>query len=119
MSIGDLRTSLARPWAGLAVGPACWALDTQTNYALVQWACHGKWNALPVIAGVLAAVSLIGALSSWFAWHRHDGPGFPIPEQDGHPHHLLSGLGMAAGVLFALVILMQGIGALVLDPCLR
>ena len=42
-----------------------------------------------------------------------------IPEQDGHPRHLLSGIGVAAGVLFAIVITMQGIAGLILSPCLR
>jgi hypothetical protein len=42
-----------------------------------------------------------------------------VPEQDGHPRHLLSGIGVAAGVLFALVILMQGLGGMFLGPCLR
>jgi len=32
---------------------------------------------------------------------------------------LLCGIGVAAGVLFAMVVAMQGIAGLILDPCLR
>jgi hypothetical protein len=105
-------------WAGLAAGPACWALNTQLNYALVPWFCERGHNAVPVIAAVLAVLSLAGAASSWLAFGRHDDPGTHM-EQDGHPRYLLSGIGVAAGVLFALVIAMQGTAAFILDPCLR
>jgi hypothetical protein len=107
-----------KSWAGLALGPGCWALDTQLNYSLVQWSCSAGWNPLPAIAAVLALVSFAGALSSWFAWRRHDGP-TPVPEQDGHSRQFLSGIGVGAGVLFGLVIAMQCIAALIVDPCLR
>jgi hypothetical protein len=104
-------------WAGLAAGPTAWAVDTQLNYALVPWSCaHGR-NIVPAIAAVLALASLLGALSSWLAWRRHGG--LHVPEQDGHPRHLLSGIGTAAGVLFAIVIALQGVAALMVSPCLR
>ena len=118
MNVQALRLH-GRSWAGLAAGPACWAVDTQLNYALVPWFCGGGLNIVPVIAGVLVVFSLAGALWSWLAWERHEGLGMHIPEQDGHPRHLLCGIGVAAGVLFALVIAMQGIAGLILDPCLR
>ena len=106
-------------WAGLALGPTSWALDTMAAYALVDWACRRGFNPVPRIAAVLALVSFAGALLSWLAWHRHDGPHLPVPEQDGHPRHLLSGIGVASGTLFGLVILMQGTAGMVLGPCLR
>jgi len=43
----------------------------------------------------------------------------PFPEQDGHPRQLLSGIGVAAGVLFAIVIALQGVAGLLLEPCVR
>jgi len=103
----------------VAIGPAAWAIDTQLNYALVQWACGHAWNPIPVIAGVLLLVSLAGAASSLLAWRRHNGPGMAMPEQDGHPRHLLSGIGVAAGLLFGIVIALQGLAGLLLGPCLR
>jgi hypothetical protein len=101
------------------LGSTAWALDTLINYALVIPACRSGFNPVPIVALVLTMASLAGALSSWLAWRRDDGARVPMPEQDGHPRHLLSGIGMASGVLFAVVIAMQGVGALLLEPCLR
>lgn len=117
-----LRTALwpwSVSWAGLALGPASWAMNTQINYALVNWECSGGRNPLGVIATVLAVASLAGALSSWVAWRRHDASGIPVPEQDGHPYRLLAAIGVASGILFAIVIVMQGIAGIFLEPCLR
>jgi hypothetical protein len=102
--------------AGLILGPASWALNTQLNYSLLEWACSRGANPTPIIAAVLALSSLGGAVLSWLAWQRHDRPSI---DKDGRPHHLLSGIGVAAGILFAVVIGMQGIGGLLLQPCLR
>jgi hypothetical protein len=41
------------------------------------------------------------------------------PEQDGDPRHLLSGIGVASGLLFAIVIALQGMAAVMISPCLR
>jgi hypothetical protein len=119
MTRGGFFALQGTSWAGLAAGATAWAVDTQLNYALVPWACaHGR-NIVPAIAGVLAVGSLLGALSSLLAWRRHHGPGMHVPEQEGHPRHLLSGIGTAAGVLFAIVIALQGIAAVMISPCLR
>lgn len=106
-------------WSGLAIGPAAWAIDTQLNYALVDWACGKGWNPTPAIAAALALISIAAAGSSLVAWRRHDGPGMRIPQQDGRPHRLLSGIGVAAGLLFAIVIALQGLAGMLLGPCLR
>ena len=119
MTALDTLRPHGKSWAGLALGPTCWAISTQINYALVPWACGRRVDIVPIIAAVLAVISLGGAVWSWLAWSRYEGPGLRIPEQDGHPGDLLSGIGVASGVLFALVIAMQGIAGLILDPCLR
>jgi hypothetical protein len=106
-------------WSGLAVGPAAWAIDTQLNYALVDWACAKGSNPTPVIAAVFALISVGAAASSFVAWQRQEGPAAPELEQDGHPQQLLAGVGVAAGLLFAVVIAMQGLAGLLLEPCLR
>jgi hypothetical protein len=107
-------------WAGLAAGPLCWALSTQLSYSFVHWECqHGSNLLLPAIAAALALISLAGAVSSWTAWRRHDETDLHLPEQDGHPRYLLAGVGVGAGILFCLVIALQGAAALILDPCLR
>ena len=119
MTALDTLRPHGQSWAGLAAGPACWAISTQLNYALVPWVCAHRPNIIPIITAVLVVVSLGGGLWSWLAWGRYEGPGLQIPEQDGHPHDLLCGIGVAAGVLFAMVVAMQGVAGLILDPCLR
>jgi hypothetical protein len=42
-----------------------------------------------------------------------------MPEQDGHPHHLVRGISVAAGVLFAIVIALQGVAGLIVGACQR
>jgi hypothetical protein len=107
------------PWTGLVCGPVSWMLNTQVNYSLVEWSCAAGWNPVPGIAGFFIVISLAGAAISGFAWPRFDGPGIRIPEQDGHPHRLLCGIGVAAGVLFAIVIAMQGAAGLIVEACQR
>jgi hypothetical protein len=107
-------------WSGLAVGPAAWALDTQLNYALVDWACGAGSNPVPTISAVLALISLCGAASSFISWQRHEGrTTLESYQHDGDPVQLLSGIGVAAGLLFAVVIALQGFAGLLLEPCLR
>jgi len=103
------------PWAGLAAGPAAWAVSTQLNYALASWACAR--GAALVVAGlallfVLAALG--GGLLSWRAWRAT--PAAPR-EEGGRPHHFLAAIGILTAVLFALVILMQGVAGLVFSGC--
>jgi hypothetical protein len=106
-------------WSGVAVGPSAWAIDTQLNYALVDWACEKGSNPIPAIAALLALVSLVSAVSSLMAWHRHEGAGTIVSQHDGSPRRLLAGIGVAAGVLFAIAIALQGTAGLLLGPCLR
>ncbi len=106
-------------WAGLALGPTAWALSTQANYSWAAWACRLQLNIVPLVALALALISFAGAFLSWFAWARPRGADGTIAEQDRHPRNFLSGLGVGSGVLFGLVVLLQGAAALIIDPCLR
>ena len=104
-------------WAGLASGPAAWALSTQGGYALVPWQCEQQVQAIPVMTLVLAALSLGGGFLSWRARSTsravHETQATPATER------FVATVGMLISALFALVILMQGAAALVLDGCLR
>jgi len=91
-----------RSWAGLAVGTAAWALNTQLNYALLPYACKTGLNIVPVVSAMLALLSFFSAWLSWSGWYRYGGPGFPLPEHDGRPHNLLCGIGVGSGILFGL-----------------
>jgi hypothetical protein len=107
------------PWSGLVCGALSWALNTQINYALVEWSCAAGRNPMPAVAAVFVMTSLAGVVTSWLGWSRFEGPGLRIPEQDGHPHYLMCAISVAAGALFAIVIALQGVAALIIGACQR
>jgi hypothetical protein len=103
-------------WAGLAAGPAAWAVSTQLNYALVPWACARGLTSI-VVPGVAAALILVataGGLLSWRAWRAA-----PAEEREvgGHPHHFLGALGMGLAALFALLIALHASGSIFFTGC--
>jgi hypothetical protein len=106
-------------WAGLALGPTAWAISTQANYALAAWVCAHRLQVVPLLAAGLALVSCGGALLSWRAWRHAGGPQQQALGSGGGPHHFVAGLGVLAGLLFALIILAQGAAGLLLDGCER
>src|SRR4051812_27520078 len=106
--VTNAKQRLFFAWTGLLLGPACWALNTQVSYALVEWSCGRRMNIAAMLAAAFALVSLAGAAGSWRAWRQRAGPHASLPKHDGE-RKLLFGIGVAAGVLFALVILMQGL----------
>ena len=67
----------------------------------------------------MALVAIAGALLSWGAWVPAVGIQSLEDVRGGRPRQLLAGIGVLSGVLFALVIVMQGAAALVLSGCER
>lgn len=104
------------PWAGLAAGPAAWAVATQLQFAIAPWTCAkgGAHLIVPGVALLLAAVAVVGGILSWRSWRAL--PALPL-EVGGRPRHFLAALGTVAAMLFALAILMQGAGGLVFSGC--
>ena len=102
------------PAAGIFAGPFSWALSTQENYSAVSYHCAqtAPWAVLLGCLG-LACLSLAGAMISLRSQ----------PNDDHEPHtqvrRFLSLLGALCGGLFALVICLQGAGALALSGCER
>ena len=108
------------PSAGLYAGPGAWLASTQGNYALVPWVCAHKLALIPVFALVLAAIALAGAFLSWRAAYAPAAWESELEAaREPQPLPFLAALGIAMGVLFALVILTQGAASLVLDGCER
>jgi hypothetical protein len=105
-------------WAGLAAGPAAWAVATQLHYAIVPWTCaRGITHLLvPGLAVLFAAVAACGALVSWRARHRLPASAAG-DDVVGHPHAFLARVAAGLAILFALVILMQGVAGLLFTGC--
>jgi hypothetical protein len=106
------------PWAGLAAGAAAWAISTQAGYPLASMSCGG--SRAPALAIVIASLMLAGAggVLSWNAWR---GRGRPTANnaRGAHPRGLMAGLGVLAAALFALGIVLQAMGVLIISGCDR
>lgn len=107
------------PWAGLLAGPGAWAVNTQAAYALVNWSCVTRLSPVPFLSAALLLVALTGAFLSWQAWRRLPHR-TPVGEPTSHqPRRLVAGIGVLLGILFALVIAVQGAAGLMFDGCER
>lgn len=108
----------ARRWpaAGLFAGAGAWITNTTLNFALVADRCASGGAAVPLISGAMLAVALGGSALSWRAWRA--APPDPAA-QGGAPRHMLAVSGVFAGLLFALVILLQGAAGILFEGCER
>jgi hypothetical protein len=104
-------------WGGLFAGPLAWAVSTQLNYVLAPWGCAHDLRIVPAVAVVLAVLALAGGALSWRAY-TCGGASFKA-ERDVRTERFVAMLGIMAALLFALVILMQGAAALILNGCER
>jgi hypothetical protein len=117
-AVSVLARFLGLSWAGIFAGPTAWAVNTQLGYALVPWVCASEVNIIPLLAVIMALLALAGAWVSWLAMPRAelDSGG---SHAGGEPRGMLAGVGVASGLLFALLILMQGAAGVVFDGCER
>jgi hypothetical protein len=97
-------------WAGLAAGPASWAVSTQANYAVAPATCGRHLAATAILSAILALIAFVAAALSYAAWR----------ETQGAPTaRFIAGLGMWSGLMFGAVIAMQGVAGLILSGCER
>jgi hypothetical protein len=105
-------------WAGVALGPAAWALNEQAIYAFTPHACAGATGTSVALAIGLAVVAGCGTLISLRAIRRHAAAEWTEAE-GGWAQNFMAWLGVGMGALFALVILDQLAAAVMIGPCLR
>lgn len=105
-------------WAGVALGPAAWAVNQETLYALTPHVCARPGWATIVLSVVLAFVAASGTLISRRAISREAHDEW-VEAQGGRARNFMAWLGIGSGVIFALVILNQLAAALMISPCLR
>ena len=103
------------PWAGLAAGPAAWAISTQLDYSIVSWQCTAKAYPSPWISMLAILIALAGAALSWRAVGD---PGHGIsPPETMRTRRFVAGASAGIGALFALVMLMQMAAGLIFGGC--
>lgn len=107
-------------WLGLLAGPLAWSVYFTVGYLFIEAACRKAtpitpllgvaWPSLVVVLLTIITLSIIGYAGrftfQW--WQQRDRPEYS--RFMGQAGFLLSGL-------FALVVLLTGIPALVLAPC--
>jgi hypothetical protein len=104
----------AVPWAGLFSGPFAWGISTQLLYGMADEACVRSVRLAPWIALGLVVAALAGAFVSW---RSYDAPG--SDEERSRVHRFLSVIGVAVGLLFGFVILLQGMAGTIFTGCER
>ena len=115
MRVEDIADKL--PAAGLAAGALAWATSTELNYALAPTVCIVRWPLIPVAAALLALIALAGIYLSAVAWRRDRAHPSTAPSEGGVQHKLLAGIGIGSGVLFTIIIILQGSANLFLSGC--
>lgn len=110
---GPIRPGL--PWAGLFVGPASWAASFQGNYTLVPWQCANAATPVPWISLAACFVSLAAAVVSCLAWRASRRMAALAPA--ARTRAFVAVLGMGAGVLFAMVLLLQTLAGALFHGC--
>lgn len=113
----DARLARWSSSTGLWVGALAWAVSTQLNYALVPWVCASGVRLIPWTAGGLALLAIVGAALSALAFRSRSERLETQTPAAGTPHEMMAVIGMAAGVLFALIIVMQGTASFFLTGC--
>lgn len=107
------------PSAGIYAGPGAWLIDTQANYALVPWICAHQIQLVPVVAVVMAGLSLAGGFLSWRGYASAAPTPLPDSSGGGRPRRFLALIGVAMALLFTVVILAHGAAGLVFHGCER
>ena len=106
-------------WAGLALGAAAVAFNTQVGYSLVSANCGEATRIVLLTAMISLSVVVIGGLLSAPAWFARSAPGIDEAPERAAPRGMIAGVGVLAALLFSLVIVLQGAAALIIQGCQR
>lgn len=105
-------------WPLVLVPPIAWAVQMETNYALVPFECYGG-SRLPLYAVMAVAFALvfINAMVAAKFWSQL---GKKWPDDGASPasrDRFLSVLGLLVSGMFTLVLIAQTIAIIVFHPC--
>jgi hypothetical protein len=110
---------LWRLYFGIFGPPAFWVLRLGLSYVLVPYACwHGWTGALHAVTGLALAGC---AAAGWVAWQGWRAAGGEWRVDAGGPRvraRFMGLLGMMLAAFFGVVIVAEGIGNVMIDPCI-
>ena len=105
-------------WVGLLLAPLVWWLHLEINYVLVPFACARHSHLL--LHGVTLISLLIAGSGLLVAWRNWEKVGRTWPDSGAGAvsrSRFMAVGGILSSGMFLLVILAQGITAIILNPC--
>lgn len=115
-AIGDARR-IAALWIGLLLAPTAFLMNLEVGYALVPTACRsGRMLPLHLVHLACLLLALLGILVAQRLRAPTDISGAEENSRTSQAR-FMGRLGVAIGLLFALVIMSQAIPGFVLSPC--
>lgn len=100
-------------------GPLAWAVQFQVLTAAVPGLCAGRFQPVPWVATVLALLVSGSALAVALRVRRRIHASITEGEGELGWERLLAVGGIVASAFFSIVIVVQAVPLLMLDPCLR
>lgn len=108
-------------WIGVLGSAVVWAIQLQTSYAMVPWACSSghRWMLPAVSVGFLLVAAVPGVIA-WSLWRKTAGPRRLERESrfEGR-RRFMAMLGIMDSAVFFLLILAQGLPVFFIHPCLE
>lgn len=122
--------ALALLWVCILAGPVSWSLQLSVAYPILDWSCREE-QLIPVHAATIAAF-LFSAASAYLSWHNlqlhktlariNENPQShkrgSESESEMPPRQFMALAGFMLSLFFLLVIVIQWLPVLVLDPCI-
>ena len=108
-------------WIGVLGSAVVWAIQLQTSYAMVPWACSSghRWM-LPVVSLAFLVAAAIPGLISFNLWRRTSSGRLSERESRGDGRRrFMAMLGMMDSAIFVLLIFAQGLPVFFVHPCLE
>ncbi|HEX8076842.1 MAG TPA: hypothetical protein VF511_03425 [Chthoniobacterales bacterium] len=108
-------------WTGVLGSAVIWAIQLQTSYAMVPWACSSghRWM-LPVVSVFFLICAAVPGIIAWRIWTRTSASQTTERETaGGGRRRFMAMLGMMDSAVFFLLILAQGLPVFFIHPCLE
>ena len=105
------RTHSLLAWAGLVIGPAAWAANTQLGQMLPYPECGAGFRFILPLSVLAVLLSLLGSGLSWRA--------SSFRQRDAGMLGFLGSLGALTGLLVAFALLLQGLASVLVSACAR
>jgi hypothetical protein len=114
----DARQNLAL-WVAVLGSAIVWAIQMQTSYSLVTWACSMQRNwPLHVVSLLFLILAAAPGFIAWREWRAHASSETERQSAGAGRRRFMALLGLMLSALFLILILAQAIPSFFFNPCL-